>query len=217
MTSWRDEYIKALQERDEREQASYQRLDPQFIEAYTQLLDRVSALTAAAAAATHDPSSTITTITTINPVSLSSSSTSQKTTSKTATKTQPSASSEILQLRASLTEALRSSSHFQSRLKTTEASLQALRTKSTSEAKQIETLTRERNIMERKIRDRDEELRAKTKGYHDVQDEMISLNLQLNIAEQNTKRLKAENKELIDRWMALKGREADEMNRTFGT
>ncbi|KAB8296125.1 hypothetical protein EYC80_008918 [Monilinia laxa] len=213
MTSWRDEYIKALQERDEREQASYQRLDPQFIEAYTQLLDRVSALTAAAAAAaTHDPSSTTT-----NPVSLSSSSTSQKSTSKTAPQTQPSASSEILQLRASLTEALRSSSHFQSRLKTTEASLQALRSKSTSEAKQIETLTRERNIMERKIRDRDEELRAKTKGYHDVQDEMISLNLQLNIAEQNTKRLKAENKELIDRWMALKGREADEMNRTFET
>ncbi|KAA8567933.1 hypothetical protein MFRU_010g00190 [Monilinia fructicola] len=210
MTSWRDEYIRALQERDEREQASYQRLDPHFIDAYTQLLDRVSALTAAAA--THDPSSSTT-----NPASLSSSATSQKTAPKTATQTQPSASSEILQLRASLTEALRSSSHFQSRLKTTEASLQALRIKSTAEAKQIETLTRERNIMERKIRDRDEELRAKTKGYHDVQDEMISLNLQLNIAEQNTKRLKAENKELIDRWMALKGREADEMNRTFGT
>jgi len=46
---------------------------------------------------------------------------------------------------------------------------------------------------------------------------MISLNLQLNMAEQNMKKLKAENKELIDRWMALKGREADEMNRTFGS
>ncbi|KAI9649005.1 autophagy protein 16, interacts with Atg12p-Atg5p [Ciborinia camelliae] len=209
MTSWRDEYVKALQERDEREQASYQRFDPQFIEAYTQLLDRVSALTAAAAA--HGTSST-----SANPSSLSSSSASQKA-SKIANHTQPTSSTEILQLRASLTEALRSSTHFQSRLKTTEASLQALRTKSTSEAKQIEILTRERNIMERKIRDRDEELRAKTKGYHDVQDEMISLNLQLNIAEQNVKRLKEENKELIDRWMVQKGREADEMNRTFGT
>ncbi|QSZ37271.1 hypothetical protein DSL72_009365 [Monilinia vaccinii-corymbosi] len=210
MTSWRDEYIKALQERDEREQASYQRFDAQFIEAYTQLLDRVSALAAAVAA--HDVSPT-----SANPISPSSSATSQKTPSKNATQTHPSTSSEILQLRASLAEALRSSSHFQSRLKTTEAALQALRAKSTSESKQIETLTRERNIMERKIRDRDEELRAKTKGYHDVQDEMISLNLQLNIAEQNSKRLKAENKELIDRWMALKGREADEMNKTFGT
>ncbi|CAD6443979.1 ef6db950-3900-4f70-b1f8-c998e9587f37 [Sclerotinia trifoliorum] len=204
MTSWRDEYVKALQERDEREQASYQRFDRQFIEAYTQLLDRASAQTAAAAF--HD-----------TPSSLSSSSTSQKTTSKTPKQTQLISSSEILQLRASLAEALRSSSHFQSRLKTAENALQAIRTKSISESKQIEALTRERNIMERKIRDRDEELKAKTKGYHDVQDEMISLNLQLNIAEQNEKRLKAENKDLIDRWMAQKGREADEMNRTFGT
>ncbi|TGO26245.1 hypothetical protein BPAE_0063g00140 [Botrytis paeoniae] len=210
MASWRDDYIKALQDRDEREQTSYQRFDPSFIDAYTQLLDKVSAQTAAAAI--HDTSST-----SANPSSLSSSATSQKAISKNANQTQSSTSSEVLQLRASLSEALRSSSHFQSRLKTTETSLQALRTKSASVSKQLETLTRERNILERKIRDRDEELRAKTKGFHDVQDEMISLNLQLNIAEQNEKRAKAENKELIDRWMAQKGREADEMNKKFGT
>ncbi|TEY76307.1 hypothetical protein BOTCAL_0060g00190 [Botryotinia calthae] len=210
MTSWRDDYMKALQERDEREQTSYQRFDPTFIDAYTQLLDKVSAQTAAAAV--HDAPST-----SANPSSLSSSATSQKAISKNANQTQSTTSSEVLQLRASLSEALRSSSHFQSRLKTTETSLQALRTKSASVSKQLETLTRERNILERKIRDRDEELRAKTKGFHDVQDEMISLNLQLNIAEQNEKRAKAENKELIDRWMAQKGREADEMNKKFGT
>ena len=49
-----------------------------------------------------------------------------------------------------------------------------------------------------------------------TQDEMISLELQLNIAEQNAKKLKAENKELIDRWMARKEREADEMNGRLG-
>jgi chromosome segregation ATPase len=129
----------------------------------------------------------------------------------------PNPSQETLRLRAALSEALRSSSAFQSRAKTAESSLQTLRTKSASQSKQVESLTRERNILERKIRDRDDELRAKTKGYHDVQDEMISLNLQLNMAEQNVKKLKAENKELIDRWMAQKGREADEMNRTFGS
>ncbi|KAF5877392.1 putative autophagy protein [Botrytis fragariae] len=210
MASWRDDYMKALQDRDEREQTSYQRFDPSFIDAYTQLLDKVSAQTAAAAI--QDTPST-----SANPSSLSSSATSQKAISKKANQTQSSTSSEVLQLRASLSEALRSSSHFQSRLKTTETSLQALRTKSASVSKQLETLTRERNILARKIRDRDEELRAKTKGFHDVQDEMISLNLQLNIAEQNEKRAKAENKELIDRWMAQKGREADEMNKKFGT
>ena len=45
---------------------------------------------------------------------------------------------------------------------------------------------------------------------------MISLNLQLNMSEQTVKKLKAENKELIDRWMEWKGREADEMNKTLG-
>lgn len=42
---------------------------------------------------------------------------------------------------------------------------------------------------------------------------MISLNLQVNMSEQAAKKLKAENKELIDRWMARKGHEADEMNK----
>lgn len=45
---------------------------------------------------------------------------------------------------------------------------------------------------------------------------MISLNLQVNISEQNAKKLKEENKELIDRWMARMGHEADEMNKTLG-
>jgi hypothetical protein len=49
-----------------------------------------------------------------------------------------------------------------------------------------------------------------------VQDEVMSLTLQLNMSEQNAKRLRVENKDLIDRWMARKGREADEMNETLG-
>jgi hypothetical protein len=45
-----------------------------------------------------------------------------------------------------------------------------------------------------------------------VQDENMSLDLQLNMAEQQTARLKRENKDLIDRWMARMGQEADAMN-----
>lgn len=51
--------------------------------------------------------------------------------------------------------------------------------------------------------------------FKDVHDEVISLNLQLNMSEQRVKDLRAENKELIDRWMAYKGQEAEEMNRTL--
>jgi len=55
----------------------------------------------------------------------------------------------------------------------------------------------------------------KVDGLHflqDVQDEIIALNLQLNVAEQHSNKLKRDNKDLIDRWMARMGQEADAMN-----
>lgn len=42
---------------------------------------------------------------------------------------------------------------------------------------------------------------------------MVSLNLQFNMAEERSKKLQKENQELIDRWMAKKGQEAEAMNR----
>jgi Autophagy protein 16 (ATG16) len=41
---------------------------------------------------------------------------------------------------------------------------------------------------------------------------MITLNLQLTMAEQERDRFKKENKELIDRWMLRMAQEADAMN-----
>jgi len=41
---------------------------------------------------------------------------------------------------------------------------------------------------------------------------MISLNLQLNMAEQRSNKLQGDNQDLIDRWMARMGQEADAMN-----
>lgn len=45
-----------------------------------------------------------------------------------------------------------------------------------------------------------------------VQNELVSLNLQFNMAEDRAKRLEKENQELIDRWMDRMGKEADAMN-----
>lgn len=42
------------------------------------------------------------------------------------------------------------------------------------------------------------------------------LNLQLDALEKNVQKLKADNQQLIDRWMASKGLEADEMNKALG-
>ena len=63
-----------------------------------------------------------------------------------------------------------------------------------------------------RLRDRGEELKGKSKLLEDVQDELVTLNLQLNMAEGQTKKLKDENQELVDRWMVRVGEEADAMN-----
>ncbi len=84
--------------------------------------------------------------------------------------------------------------------------------KSKIDTKRITQLSGGVTQMTVRLRDRDEELRGKAKLVEDVQDEMVTLNLQLNMAEEQTEKLKKENQELIDRWMARMGKEADAMN-----
>ena len=108
-----------------------------------------------------------------------------------------------------------------------------LRAKTKTDIRHIGDLTRERATLLQKVKDRDDELKGKARFLEvwdtgllaltdrahvsqDVQDEVIALNLQLNMSEQTVKKLKVENKDLIDRWMAHKGREADEMNEALG-
>ena len=45
-----------------------------------------------------------------------------------------------------------------------------------------------------------------------MHDETVSLTLQLNMADEQAQKLQRENKELVDRWMARMGKEADAMN-----
>lgn len=46
----------------------------------------------------------------------------------------------------------------------------------------------------------------------DFQDELASLNLQLNMAEERSSRLQKENQDLVDRWMDRMGKEAEALN-----
>lgn len=193
MASWRDEYTQALHDRDVREKASYQRISDDFIDAYTKLLDRTVALEAEKAAkdSTSEPASA-------EPGLAST------------------AGDGTAQMKSDLAEALRSKGQLQTRIKIAETELAELRAKTKVDTKRVGDLTKERATLAQKIKDRDDELRGKARLLENLQDEMISLNLQLNMSEQNAKKLKAENKDLIDRWMARKGREADEMNETLG-
>jgi chromosome segregation ATPase len=92
------------------------------------------------------------------------------------------------------------------------ASLSKLKQENVSQAQQLENRSKEILSLQRKINDRNEELSEGKKLVEQVQDEMVSLNLQLNMAEQKAEKLEKENKELIQRWMKKMGEEADRMN-----
>lgn len=76
----------------------------------------------------------------------------------------------------------------------------------------IATLTRQKTEAERKLRDRDEELRGKSRLVEAAHDEMVALGLQLNMSEARKEQLDRDNKELLDRWMKKMGEEAERVN-----
>jgi hypothetical protein len=92
------------------------------------------------------------------------------------------------------------------------AAVPALRQSHAQQARALEARAREAAQLQRRARDRESEVREGRKLVEGVQDEMVSLNLQLNMAEQKAERLEAENKELVRRWMQKMGEEADRMN-----
>ncbi|CAK7263843.1 autophagy protein 16, interacts with Atg12p-Atg5p [Sporothrix epigloea] len=187
MPSWRDEYLASIEAADATDPAS-----SLLIAACSTLQDQVVALQAENALLRSAPgTATVTGRELCNDASLET----------------PDA-----QLRVDLAEALRSQGKFQSRLKAAEEELETLRAKTRNDAKTIRTLTVERNTLATKVRDRDEELRGKSKLVENVHDELIALNLQLNIAEQQRDKIKKENKDLVERWMRRMGQEAEAMN-----
>jgi len=119
----------------------------------------------------------------------------------------------ITRLRLELAEALRSKGHFQHRLEVAEQELSRLRAKTAADSKAIRELTADRKALTIKLRDREEELRAKTKMIADVQDELAVLNMQLDMVEKQRAEKEAENKQLIDRFMKRVGEEAEALNR----
>ena len=137
-------------------------------------------------------------------------------------------SAMLASVREDLAEAQKMRAELQSRLDSTTAELEKLKEKSAVDAKRIGDLATERNQLVVRLRDRDEELRGKSKllevssfhsisercssQFQNVQDELVSLNLQLNMSDDKNQKLKKENQDLVDRWMARMGKEADAMN-----
>ncbi|KAI3337188.1 autophagy protein 16 [Xylariaceae sp. AK1471] len=192
MPDWRDGYLASLQEAERNNP-----VNKDLVEACSQLVDRVAALEAEKAA--------LALAATPTKAAAAASSSSSK---PSATDT----SEGTAQLRLDLAEALRGRGQAQTRLKAAEAELATLRSKSKVDAKRISDLTAERSALTARVRDLNEELEKKKKFLKDVQDDNLTLNVELNVTAQKAAKVQAENRELVDRWMKRMAREADALN-----
>jgi chromosome segregation ATPase len=96
------------------------------------------------------------------------------------------------------------------------ASLATLQATDVQQKQRIVQLEKARANLERRGKDRADELKGKGRFVEEVQDEMVALNLQLNMAEQEKERLRKENEELTRRWVKKMEDEAARMNAQMG-
>ncbi|OKL56171.1 Autophagy protein 16 [Talaromyces atroroseus] len=196
MANWREDYYAALAARDDREQANSSLYD-----AYTRLADRTATTSASPTDKNSSPKRGV-------PAPVLQQQQKQQGTNVISGAGAASQSVLLSELAA----AQRSRSELQDQLTRTTSELEKLKSKTQQDARRIASLEGERTHLTLRLRDRDEELRGKAKLLDNVQDELASLNLQLNMAEDRSTKLQRDNQELIDRWMARMGKEADAMN-----
>ena len=116
------------------------------------------------------------------------------------------------QLRADFAAAQAARTQLEADLWEARTRLASLSTSQKNENRRVAQLSVQVGNLERRLRDRDSELRGKAKLLEHVQDENATLNMQLNVMEEEKQKLQTENRELVDRWMKRVGEEAEKMN-----
>jgi chromosome segregation ATPase len=124
--------------------------------------------------------------------------------------------STLAQLRSELASTQRTRADLEAQLSTITTELSALKTTDTAQRQRIEQLEKTKAALERRGKDRVDELKGKGKFVEGIQDEMVALNLQLNMAEQEKEKLRKENEELTKRWVSRMEEEARKMNERSG-
>ncbi|KAL4771105.1 autophagy protein 16 [Aspergillus nidulans var. acristatus] len=199
MAHWREEYAAALAARDRREKANVA-----IFNAYSQLADRTASSMIAVSNLQSDAQRSALSTPVADPRQQLPSPASG-----------PSPQDIILATRADLAEAQRSRSELEEQLARATTELEKLRRRNIQNGKRISLMENEITHLQLRLKDRDEELREKAKLLEGFQDEIATFELQLNMAEERSNRLQKENQELVDRWMARMGKEADAMNDAY--
>ncbi|KAH8724161.1 autophagy-related protein 16 [Phaeosphaeriaceae sp. PMI808] len=122
----------------------------------------------------------------------------------------------LAQMRTELAMTQKTRSELETKLSTVNTELSALKIVDSQHRQRIEQLEKAKASLERRGKDRVDELRGKGKFVEDIQDEMVALTLQLNMAEQDKAKLKRENDELTKRWVQKMEEEAKKMNDRMG-
>ena len=205
-----EEYLKALQIRDEQEQAQQD-----IINAYTKLADAYAGAQQARGVdpEPEQPETPAAPISRIPP---------SITGSHAPTPQRPD-SDLPAQLRADLLAANRTVhdlnlqiASFKDEVETLKGKLGAHEKKAGQYNARIAKLEAERLSLHRRLRDKDGELKEKQRLVSSVQDENVGLEMQMNIAEERARKLEEENRELVERWMKRMGTEAEKMNEGSG-
>ncbi|KAK9238015.1 autophagy protein 16-domain-containing protein [Lipomyces kononenkoae] len=189
---WRSIMVKAIEtERDVREMRNYY-----IIEAYAKLAERVAAAETKPADArtglgsnSHEHARTRTELESVY---------KDQSTSKSRI--------ENLQVEA---EKLK---HYNSRILAEYNTANKTVNMSTNGIIRFEQLQLDKKKLESRLKTRDEEYRERNKSIQILQDEILTYQIQLNVAEDKVNKLEKENRELVNRWMERVSREAEKLN-----
>lgn len=198
MADWLSTYSSALRTRDLHEQAH-----KPYLDAYTQLADRAASQSTPPTPSTNNlPAAE----SNVGPSSISN--------PKAKTLAPENASNDVLSaLRLDLSSTQRARAQLQTRVDALTTQLSALRSTQSASTASIAALGKQKAELERKLRDREEELRVKGRLVVQAQDEQVALELQLHFAEKRERETKRENEELVARWVKMKGEVVDKVNR----
>lgn len=119
---------------------------------------------------------------------------------------------ELALAREELTRTQQSEASARQRVTQLDLEVETARKDADTHTAYIEKLARQVALLTRRLKDRDAEAREQRKLIERVQDEMVGLNLEKNMAEQKREAAEKELEELEGRLMEWKRKEAEKMN-----